>query len=137
MSKRLRTILKKEKVPKINNKNIWDLYPYLAKHIYWSLYQYKHSKRYGYPGNLTEDRWETILDNMLWAFKELKDDRPNEPDRYIYPNGIDMIFNDDNSISFDYHGADPIDNFVEWKEYDNKIKRGLKYFTKYFEHLWD
>lgn len=43
----------------------------LAMIIYTYLRKYKDTKRFAYPGNLTSEKWESILDEMIKGFASM------------------------------------------------------------------
>jgi hypothetical protein len=71
-----------------------------------------------YGGNDTRalDRYNWIMDEMIWTFDELKSDRDHE-----------LFFNEETG---EY-------NFEGQKEHDERIQNGLRLFGKYFRALWD
>ena len=60
-------------------------------------------------------RWEWVLEEMIWAFKEIRDDNPNEPDIL-----------DDTTYNREEHEA-----------YMKRIQNGTTLFGKYYSGLWD
>ena len=71
-----------------------------------------------YGGNDTRalDRYNWIMDEMIWTFDTLKTDRDHE-----------LFFNEETG---EY-------NFEGQKEHDERIQNGLRLFGKYFRALWD
>jgi hypothetical protein len=71
-----------------------------------------------YGGNDTRalDRYNWIMDEMIWTFDELKSDRDHE-----------LFYNEETG---EY-------NFEGQKEHDERIRNGLRLFGKYFRALWD
>lgn len=72
------------------------------------------------PSNEEHDlwvkRWEYVLDEMLWAFKEIRDEYPNEPEwnRFL-----------------------AADKDSEYRKYHARIVNGTTLFGKYYQALWD
>ena len=71
---------------------------------------------YGGNDTLALDRYNWIMDEMIWTFDELKSDRDHE-----------LFFNEETG---EY-------NFEGQKEHDERIQNGLRLFGKYFRALWD
>jgi hypothetical protein len=71
-----------------------------------------------YGGNDTRalDRYNWIMDEMIWTFDTLKTDRDHE-----------LFYNEETG---EY-------NFEGQKEHDERIRNGLRLFGKYFRALWD
>jgi len=84
----------------------------------------------GYPGGLTDEKWEEILDDMIfaWEFKKriqdsdiLGDARPEE--------SYEKMKEFQDELSF-------ITEVPPEEDYD-KYQKGMKLFIKYFDNLWD
>jgi len=71
---------------------------------------------YGGNDTLALDRYNWIMDEMIWTFDTLKTDRDHE-----------LFFNEETG---EY-------NFEGQKEHDERIQNGLRLFGKYFRALWD
>jgi hypothetical protein len=84
----------------------------LAHIILPMLKQLKETK-HGYPIDLTEQEWDEILDEMIWAFqKKCRNDWMEDYD-----------YND-----WDMEGM---------KAEQERISNGFRLFGKYYESLWD
>ena len=81
----------------------------LAWYIYEGLIAFKKAKRVGHPCGLTEDTWESYLDNMIFTFHE-----------------INFYFECDCDYSKE-----------EMEEYKKKYNRGKELFGEWFLSLWD
>jgi len=71
---------------------------------------------YGASDTRAFDRYNWIMDEMIWTFDTLKTDRDHE-----------LFFNEETG---EY-------NFEGQKEHDERMKNGLRLFGKYFRALWD
>ena len=60
-------------------------------------------------------RWEWVMDEMIWAFEQIKDDEAEC--RNFYKDGV-----------WDMEGR---------KKHEERIQNGLRLFGKYFRGLWD
>lgn len=93
-----------------------------------------------------EERWEWVMDEMIWAFNEIANDRPGHDS---YNSGeIDFSW-----VKVDSRGEDDPEgkfyrlengpnhtftvDFEGRKKYDERIQRGLELFGKYYQNLWD
>lgn len=113
----------------------WSLDYTLSRYILPRLKHFKKMKRYTYPDGITPERWEEILDEMIWAFEFMLDE-----DKFIkFPEtGID--FKDPNSFNREKTPQQKQD----WQRYlDESTKlhyrknQALLLFAKYYEALWD
>ena len=91
----------------------------LALIIHPMLVQLK-AKTYGYPSDLTEERWDEILDEMIWAFGH----KSKEMD------AGDMCR--DKCSNF----GDPICKAC-MNETQTRLTNAFMLFGKYYENLWD
>jgi len=92
----------------MKNKNLWSLDYYLAKKILKPLKAFKKMERSGYPSDLTEKKWEKVLDDMIY--------------------GIEFIIEDD---------WKPEETVKQYCKRHDKAQKGLELFGKYFLNLWD
>ena len=83
------------------------------------------------------DRWDYVLDQMIWSFEEfIRDDRESQ----FYSGDSDILFKKlDNGMSEMVKG--PKDtfkcNYKELKKNEAKIQKGLNLFAKYYNNLWN
>lgn len=84
----------------------WNLDSTLAMYIYSHLCYFRDNCNVGHPGNMSEDKWNKILDDMITAFK--------------------LLIEKDET---DYHS-------IESKNRQKKIRYGLRLFIKYLYDLW-
>jgi hypothetical protein len=109
----------------IDNYDTWSMDSTLSLLIHPMLVQLK-ATQHGHPANMTEQEWNEILDEMIWAFEQkCRDDW--ESDYYEYE--------DDNTERFglklvweDRAGA---------KAHQERMSNGFMLFGKYYENLWD
>jgi len=69
----------------------------------------------------SEARWDYVLDEIIWAMKELAENEPSAP-------------------SYDTMNS-PVQDYVKFKQdymmYNSRIQKGCELFGKYFRNLWD
>jgi hypothetical protein len=109
----------------IDNYDTWSMDSTLSLLIHPMLVQLK-ATQHGHPANMTEQEWDEILDEMIWAFEQKCRDNW-ESDYYEYK--------DDNTEQFglklvweDREGA---------KAHQERMTNGFMLFGKYYENLWD
>lgn len=82
-----------------------------------------------FPDENSTKRWEWVLDEMIWTFEQLKSD-------------------DDTAKFYDHSKVDKTQSFctqikmieidnVGLEEHEARKARGLKFFGKYYQALWD
>ena len=103
----------------IHSWDTWDMDHTLALIIHPMLVQLKETK-HGYPSNLTEESWDEMLDEMIWAFKQKTMDDWN--DQYFGP-----IVNDE----FEWVDMDGL------QAHQERMSKAFKMFGEYYESLWD
>lgn len=72
--------------------DLWNLFCGITKFILPRLIRFREMPRMGYPADLTEKRWNHILDQMIAAFKILdKEDFANKKERRIIERGLKLF----------------------------------------------
>lgn len=102
----------------IHSWDTWNMDNTLALIIHPMLIQLKNTK-HGYPGHLTEERWDEILDEMIWAFEQKNIDWE---DQYYGP----LVDGE-----FEWHDAEG------QKAHQERMTKAFKLFGEYYENLWD
>ena len=104
----------------------WSMDSTLSMIIHPMLVQLKETT-HGYPNELTEERWNEILDEMIWAFDQKNKDEWE--DQFYGP----YIENPDK----------PLGGHFEWIDrkginaHHDRMTAGFRLFGEYFENLWD
>jgi len=112
---------------KIHDYDTWSMDHTLAPIILPMLVQLKATK-HGYPADLTEQEWDEILDEMIWAFEQKC--RDDWQDNY-YGDYIEDQKNGPMAGSFEW-----IDHEGQ-KAHQERMTNGFRLFGKYYENLWD
>jgi len=96
------------------------------------------------------ERWDYILDAMIWSFREIAEDKPGE--EQFFTGESDLVF-----TKTDVHGNDVDENYdgviyhrmdrgpndtqeIDWdglQAYEERIDFGLRMFGRYYRALWD
>lgn len=97
----------------------WNMDQTLAMIIHPMLVQLKATK-HGYPGTLTEERWDEILDEMIWAF--------GQKVKHVDP--LEQCH--DKCSNF----GDPVCKSC-LDETQQRMTAAFKLFGEYYESLWD
>lgn len=74
-------------------------------------------------------RWEWVMDEMIWAFNELADDKST--DKFYDHSGVDKkdsLEEQINKIKVDWEGLDA---------HEARMKKAFMLFGKYYRSLWD
>lgn len=98
---------------KIDKYDTWNMFRTLAVIIHPMLKQFKETT-HGYPNELTEEQWNSILDKMIWSFDQIATDW--EEKFYVTNDQVD------------YQG---------YTTFKNQIQEGLDLFAKHYNDLWD
>jgi hypothetical protein len=105
----------------------WSMDCTLALIIHPMLVQLKETT-HGYPNQLTEERWNEILDEIIWAFEQkCKDDWQDD----YYGDYVEDPKNGPMAGSFEWVDHDGM------RKHQERMTAGFKLFGEYYENLWD
>ena len=105
----------------------WSMDCTLAMIIHPMLVQLK-ATTHGYPSDLTEERWNEILDEMIWAFEQKC--RDHWEDDY-YGDYVEDQKNGSMVGSFKWIDHEGL------KTHQERMSNGFRLFGRYYENLWD
>jgi len=71
------------------------------------------------------ERWDWVLNEMIWTFEQLRDD--NWQEKYIKFKDSDDLIN----YELDYKDE------IGYNKHQERINNGLRLFGKYYTNLWD
>ena len=97
----------------------------------------KASAKNGYADSTHHERWEWVMDELIWTFTQLTDDNNDEQ---FHTGKIDMEFIPiEDGMSEMVKGPNDTHVFDEeaYKKHHERIKNGLVLFGKYYQGLWD
>ena len=109
----------------IHSWDTWNMDNTLALIIHPMLVQLKKTT-HGYPSNFTEERWNKLLDEMIWAFEQKNVDWE---DQYYGP----LVDNPNGVMGQDFEWVD-LDGLQKHRE---RMTQGFRLFGRYYENLWD
>ncbi len=104
----------------------WSMDCTLAMIIHPMLVQLK-ATTHGYPSTTTEQEWNEILDEMIWAFEQKLGDEDWESLYYDYEVDEREMFGM-KLIRHDRKGYDL---------HHKRMQNGFRLFGKYYQNLWD
>lgn len=88
----------------------------------------------GYTDNTIHERWEWVLNEMIWAFEQHVDE---ENDSKFYDHTESFAYQLTNPNDF-MGGIDKLKVDRDGlKAHNERIKRGTELFGKYYQGLWD
>jgi hypothetical protein len=92
-------------------------------------------KNYGGTDGFHHERWEWVLDEMIWAFyNEANDDpdAPESPSAYTrrIADGVPFDDSPENAKSWEEY-------FAETKKFNDRKQNAFMLFGKYYHGLWD
>ena len=92
-----------------------------------------------HPADITPERWNEILDEIIWTFEYMKDDERFNPIPRIKDDIIDM-----NKYIDNINREKTPEEKQAWKEYfeksaelEERRKKGMQLFAEYYFQLWD
>lgn len=103
---------------------------------------------FGHSDDLVHDRWDWVLNEMIWAFEQVLDDEDEGMKNYYVPYEEDeevgrMGWKNEKTGEMTYMQTEEQArkmgrfDFDLYDAYNNRIKRGLTFFGKYYRGLWD
>ena len=131
---------------RIDKWDTWDCAHTLSHIVLPMLKQYKETT-HGYPGDLTEQLWDEILDKMIWSFDQHNRDEPDEPildmGEYLGSTEIDRAVGEIKMVKTlskwsKQNTQEEIDKWkVDYKAYVERLDEGFQLFGKWFRNIWD
>ncbi len=103
---------KQRKERGFDDRELWSLDHTIAKFVLPRLVAFKEG-RFGYPGHLNEEKWDKILDQMIYAMQVVNDEW----------SGKEIV-------EIAYSSA------TKLKKHFRDVDKGIKLFGEYFRHLW-
>jgi hypothetical protein len=121
---------------RIDRWDTWSMDHTLAHIIVPMLRQLKETK-HGHPSDLTEESWDEMLDEMIWAFEQKL---TYWEEQYIIQHGeIDWdagVPDEDGNTSLVWSK----EHIVDWdarQAHQDRMTKGFKLFGEWYESLWD
>jgi hypothetical protein len=104
--------------------------------------------KHGYPGNITQEEWDNILDKMIFYFTEANEETCSKQNKYkdsfsnvMWKNGKMIDKSQMNKQEAKYYEEIRHKYFNREKELDlyrnKKLQQGFVLFNNWFWHLWD
>ena len=106
-----------------DNSELWSLDATIAKFILPRLKAFREC-HCGYPGNLSDEKWNEILDKMIIAFD-------------IYLNDDDLINSEEIIRKFHKQGFFKGRTLEKCLQLHADFEKGMEYFHEYWMSLWD
>ena len=114
----------------------WCFHGYLAKVIKEGC-QHLKEIQHGHPGNMTEEEWDKILDEIIWSFDMVN--KISESDVYMYIEEWGEEKNKEMEKTLSdmavENGYEPY--YYMSKEEHERMQKGLKLFIENIWSLWD
>lgn len=118
------------------NADTWDLNDYLAEVIYHALLRFK-EVGHGYPGGMTEEEWNVVLDKMIAGFAakiQLLDDFTYADHCWVKKE----TYSEEDSPLTRSVGEFNQELYDAWRApLDAQWKEGSALFLEHFDSLWD
>ena len=123
----------------VSDAECWSLESTLTKFILPRLKHFKKINVNSYPADITHERWNEILDEIIWTFEYMNDDERFNPIPRIKDVIIDM-----NKYIDNINREKTPEEKQAWKEYfeksaelEERRKKGMQLFAQYYFQLWD
>lgn len=119
------------------DRECWQLTNTFTSFILPRLKHYKKMKRTGFPSELTSEQWENILDEIIFAFEYM-----HEPEIH---NPIPKHWRYEPETLANYLAREKTpeekqaykDYIAKANELDERMKKGLDLFSKFYCEFWD
>lgn len=147
--KRIRKPEYKRNHPYVSERDAWNLDDFFSPILCTGLRRFLTLKLEHIPADFkTEEEWKDTIRQMLWSFEQHHLDCPDDPysiwfdreERKLKAAGIPAF-----KFVMDPHSKlmELTDNFPAWPEnladetcaYENKVKKGIRLFAKYYRDL--
>jgi hypothetical protein len=123
----------------VSDSECWSLDWTLTNFILPRLKHFKKINVHTYPPDITPERWNEILDELIWTFEYMHDEEKFNPTpmfRYEVDNMDDYFKNIKREKTPEQKQA--------WDEYlkkneelEERRKKGMLLFAEYYQQLWD
>jgi tRNA-dihydrouridine synthase len=123
----------------VSDSECWSLDWTLTNFILPRLKHFKKINVHTYPPDITPERWNEILDELIWTFEYMHDEEKFNPTpmfRYEVDNMDDYFKNIKREKTPEQKQA--------WEQYlkkneelEERRKKGMLLFAEYYQQLWD
>lgn len=100
---------KQRKERGFDDRELWSLDHTIAKFVLPRLIAFK-EVRFGYPGNLDKEKWDKILDQIIYAMRAVNDEWSEK--EIVHSSATKL------------------------KKHFRDVDKGIKLFGEYFRYLW-
>ena len=87
------------------------------------------------PMGLKEEEWATILDKIIWSFKNI-DNQPSVDYSDNYDHRYLKTVKEDGSVTLQSMNVEGTASFDSINKHNEKIQEGLNLFAEYYRDLW-
>ncbi len=121
----------------VSDRECWQLSQTFTSFILPRLKRYKKMKRFGFPSELTSEQWENVLDEIIFAFEYMNEPEIHNPipEHWHYkPETLANYLNREKTPEEKQANKDYI---AKANELDERMKKGLQLFSKFYCEFWD
>jgi hypothetical protein len=123
----------------VSDSECWSLDWTFTKFILPRLKHFKKINVHTHPPDITPERWEEILDELIWTFEYMLDEEkfnPMPPVMYVRGN-IDQYFENVKREQTPEQ-KQAWENYIKKsQELEERRKKGMLLFAEYYQQLWD
>lgn len=84
------------------------------------------------------ERWDWIMQEMIWGFSQIANNKPDEPKVFKYVGPMKTEEQTDGTFKVNSFGMTKIEGAEEqYEAYNKRLAKATLMFGKYYQHLWD
>jgi hypothetical protein len=122
----------------VSDSECWNLSNAITSFVLPRLKHFKKMQRYAYPPDITPEQWEEIIDELIWTFEFMD----NEEEVL---NPFPDVWKNEEEELWEYcqrkktpEEKEAINKwYAKQLELNERKRRGLELFAKYYDALWD
>jgi hypothetical protein len=122
----------------VSDSECWNLSNTITSFVLPRLKHFKKTQRYAHPADLTPEQWEEIIDELIWTFEFMD----NEGEVL---NPFPDVWKNEEEELWEYCQREKTPEekeainkwYAKQLELNERKRRGLELFAKYYDALWD
>jgi hypothetical protein len=122
----------------VSESECWNLSTTITSFVLPRLKHFKKMQRYAYPPDITPEQWEEIIDELIWTFEFMDNEgEVLNPFPDVWKNKEEELW------EYCQREKTPEEKeainkwYAKQLELNERKRRGLELFAKYYDALWD